>query len=91
MGILSQILFAPVALPVSGVRWVLTQVQTAVEAELTDDTSLREELLELQMRLELGEIEEDEYTAREAEIFAGLREIRARRRQAASAQASRQP
>jgi hypothetical protein len=83
MGLLTHLLFAPVSLPVSGVRWVLSQVQTAVETELTDDTSVREELLELQMQLELGEIEEDEYTEREAEIFVRLREIRAFREQLA--------
>jgi hypothetical protein len=83
MGLLTHLLFAPVSLPVSGVRWVLSQVQTAAEAELTDDTSVREELLELQMQLELGEIEEDEYTEREAELFVRLREIRAYREQLA--------
>jgi hypothetical protein len=83
VGLLTHLLFAPVSLPVSGVRWVLSQVQTAVETELTDDTSVREELLELQMQLELGEIEEDEYTEREAEIFVRLREIRAFREQLA--------
>jgi hypothetical protein len=83
MGLLTHVLFGPVSLPVSGVRWVLSQVQTAVEAELTDDSSVREELLELQMQLELGEIEEDEYTAREAQLFVRLREIRAFREQLA--------
>ena len=89
MGLLSHVLFAPVTLPVSGVRWVLRQVQTAAEAELTDDTSLREELLELQMRLELGEIGEDEYTELEAEIFVLLREVRAYRQQLARDRAAR--
>ncbi len=79
MGLLSHLLFAPVTLPVSGVRWVLGQIQTVAEAELTDDSSVREELLELQLQLELGEIDEETYTAREAVLFARLREIRAYR------------
>ena len=83
MGLLKHLLFAPVSLPVSGVRWVLSQVQTAAEAELTDDSSVREELLELQLRLELGEIDEAAYTVREAELFRRLREIRAYREQLA--------
>lgn len=83
MGLLTYVLLAPVSVPVSGVRWVLSQVQTAVDAELTDDSSVREELLELQMQLELGEIDEDVYTEREAEIFVRLREIRAYRQQLA--------
>lgn len=83
MGLLTHVLFGPVSLPISGVRWVLSTVQTAAEAELTDDSSVREELLELQMQLELGEIDEDEYTVREAELFVRLREIRAYREQLA--------
>ncbi len=85
MGLLKHLLFGPVTLPVAGVRWVLGQVQTAAEAELTDDTPVREELLELQLALELGDIDEETYTAREAELFARLREIRAYREQLAGA------
>lgn len=83
MGILKHVLFGPVTLPVAGVRWVLRQVQTAAEAELTDDSSVKTELLELQLALELEEIDEETYTAREAELFAQLRAIRAYREQLA--------
>ncbi len=81
MGLLKHLLFGPVTLPAAGVRWVLGQIQTVAEAELTDDSSVKAELLELQMALELGEVDEETYTAREAELFARLREIRAYRRQ----------
>jgi hypothetical protein len=81
MGLLKHVLFGPVTLPVAGVRWVLGQVQTAAEAELTDDSSVKEELLELQLQLELGEIDEETFTEREAILFARLREIRAYRKQ----------
>ncbi len=83
MGLLKHLLFGPVTLPVAGVRWVLGQVQTAAEAELTDDSHVKEELLELQLALELGDIDEETYTAREAELFAELRAIRAYREQLA--------
>jgi hypothetical protein len=81
VGLLKHLLFGPVTLPVAGVRWVLGQVQTAAEAELTDDSHVKEELLELQLALELGDIDEEMYTAREAELFAELRAIRAYREQ----------
>jgi hypothetical protein len=85
MGILSNVLFAPITLPVSGIRWVLGQVQTIAETELADDSSVREELLLLNMQLELGEIDEDTFVEREAELIARLREIRAYREQLARA------
>ena len=42
---------------VGGLRFVLGKIAAAVDAELTDDTVWREELLAAQMRLELGEID----------------------------------
>jgi hypothetical protein len=63
---------------VSGIRFVLGKVAAAVDAELNDDSRLREELLAAQMRLELGEISPDEFAAFEADVLARLREIRER-------------
>jgi len=81
MGLLTNILFFPVTGPVAGIRWSLRKVQQVVEEELTDDSSVKQELMELQMRVELGEIDDDEYVAREAELMARLREVRAWREQ----------
>ena len=63
---------------VGGIKFVLGKVAAAVEAELNDDSHLREELLAAQMRLELGEITEQEFTQFEADILVRLREIRNR-------------
>lgn len=59
-----------------GLKFVFTQLSNAVEAEMNDDSSLYEQLLEAQMRLELGEIDEEEFASLEREILARLREIR---------------
>ena len=59
MGLLSKILFFPVTGPIAGIRWSLEQVQTVVETELTDDTPIKQELMELQMLVELGDIDDD--------------------------------
>ena len=63
---------------VSGIKFVLGKVAAAVDAELNDDSRLREELLAAQMRLELGEMTQEEFAAFEADILARLREIRER-------------
>jgi hypothetical protein len=76
MGLLSKILFFPVAGPVAGIRWSLEKVQTVVEQELTDDSPIKAELMELQMLLELGDIDDEEYTRREARLMQQLREVR---------------
>ena len=62
----------------SGIKFVLGKIAAAVDAELNDDSRLREELLAAQMRLELGEISEKEFASFEADILARLREIRER-------------
>ena len=48
-------------------RFVLDKVAAAVESELNDDTALREALLDAQMRLELGEMSQEEFDGLEAE------------------------
>lgn len=56
--------------------WTLGKVQELVEQELTDDTPVKEELMNLQMALDLGDIDDDEYVRREAELMQRLREVR---------------
>ena len=61
---------------IGSLRFVLDKVVAAAEAEMNDDTALREQLLEAQMRLELGEISEQEFGEIERDILAAIREIK---------------
>ena len=65
-------------LPFTGFRFILSQIQKVADQELNDESLIKEQLLELQMRLELEEVSEEEFTEREAELFARLRAIKAR-------------
>jgi len=76
VGLLGKLLFFPVAGPVAGIRWTLGQVQRVAEQELTDDTKIKADLMELQLRLELGEIDEAEYAKAEAVLMQQLRDVR---------------
>ena len=64
---------------ISGLRWVMNTVVTAAEAEMNDDTALREQLLDAEMRREMGEITDDEFADIEADLLARIREITQRR------------
>jgi Gas vesicle protein G len=64
---------------IGGIKFVLGKLVAAVDAELNDDTHLREELLAAQMRLELGEITEAEFADTERQLLDAIREIRDRR------------
>jgi hypothetical protein len=63
-----------------GIRFVLDKVAQAVDREMNDETFLRDQLLDAQMRLELGEIDEPEFARLEKDLLARLREIRERQR-----------
>ena len=64
---------------IGGLRFVFDKIAAAVDTELNDDTSLREQLLAAQMRVELGEMSEAEFAVFEEDILTRLREIRERR------------
>jgi len=64
------------SLLVGSLRFVLDKIVAAAEAEAQDDSALREQLLEAQMLLELGEISEDAFVAIESDLLARIREIK---------------
>lgn len=74
MFLLDDLLLAPV----NGFKFILGQIQKMADQELNDDTVIKEQLLELQMRLELEEISDEEFQEREAELFARLRALKMR-------------
>ena len=76
MGLLSKLLLFPISGPVAGIRWSLGKVQNVVEEELTDDAPVKQELMELQMQLELGDITDAQYVEREAVLMQRLRDVR---------------
>lgn len=76
MGLLTNILLAPFLGPIYGTRWTLDKVDRVVREELTDDTPIKEDLMALQLKLEMGEIDDAEYVRREAEIMQRFREVR---------------
>ena len=67
------------SLMISGIRWALQTVATAADAEMNDDGALREQLLEAEMRREMGELSDEAFRQTEAKLLARIREIRERR------------
>ena len=77
---LFKLLTAPLTAPLAGFKFVLNQVGEMADRELYDEDRLREELLELQLRLDEGELSEEEYAELEADVMARLRVAREHRR-----------
>ena len=64
---------------IGGIKFVLGKLVAAVDAELNDDSVYREELLAAQMKLELGEITDEEFAETERVLLDAIREVRERR------------
>ena len=67
------------SLLIGGLRFVLDKVARAVDAEAQDASAPRERLLEAQMRLERGEITQQEFVEIERDVIAAIRDVRAAR------------
>ena len=65
------------SLLIGSLRFVLDKIVAAAEAEANDDSGLREQLLEAQMQLELGEMSQAEFEEIERDVLARIREIKA--------------
>ena len=78
MGFLTNLLTLPVMGPIKGVVWIAEKVNEQVEKELYDEDAVRGKLMELELRLDLGEISEEEYTEAEEVLLERIRIIRER-------------
>jgi hypothetical protein len=64
--------------PVRGMFWVFKEIFNAVQQEIDGEAAnITNELSELYMMLEIGNITEDEFDAREKELLDRLDEIQA--------------
>ena len=58
--------------PLKSVIWLGRKINEIVEKELSDEGRIKEELMELQMRFELDEINEEEYNKAEKKLLERL-------------------
>lgn len=81
MGLLTALLTLPLA-PVRGTMWIAEQVSAQAARELGDETTIRRQLSELEVRHDLGEIGDEEYEEAEDELLQRLIRAREAQRQA---------
>ena len=65
--------------PFSGFNFIMRTLLKVAEEQWTDDAPLKEQLLELQVQLESGEISEEQYLAAEASLLKAIREVQRRK------------
>ncbi|MBD3182397.1 gas vesicle protein GvpG [Candidatus Poribacteria bacterium] len=75
MGILDNILLAPIKLPV----FIAKKIDEMAKEELFNEDKIREDLRNLYLQLEKGEISEEEFEEKEEELVDILEEIAAQK------------
>ncbi|MFH1652626.1 MAG: gas vesicle protein GvpG [Pseudomonadota bacterium] len=68
MGLLLNLLGAPLMGPVKLVQWLGEKVQEVADQQMGDADKLKSELIELQMLHEMGDVTQEEHDKREKEI-----------------------
>src|SRR2546423_9829042 len=66
-------------MPIDGIKFVFRTILKTAEEQYLDDAPLKEQLLELEVRFDAGEITEKEYTKEQAAILRALREVQHRK------------
>ena len=78
MGFFIDLLTFPVLGPIRGVTWIAEKVAEQADRELFSEEAVRGQLMELELRYDLGEVSEEEYLAAEELLLERLRVIRER-------------
>ena len=72
MGLIFDILAAPVTLPTRGLTFIFNKIVEQVNNEMLDDGRVRMQLLELQTLLDTGQISQEEFYEAEEELLDRL-------------------
>jgi ADP-ribose pyrophosphatase YjhB (NUDIX family) len=73
MGLITGLLTLPLA-PVRGTVWIAERIAEQAAREYNEETRVRQELAELEMRYDLGEIGHQEYVEAEEALLERLAE-----------------
>jgi hypothetical protein len=71
----------PVWGPYKGIKHIFEEIHGEVQREQLDEERIMSRLTELQLRLELGEIEQEEYDLQEKELMEHLAAVREYKRE----------
>jgi hypothetical protein len=63
-------------LTLKGVVFIAEKINEVIQKETSDEGTIKEKLMRLQLQFELDEIDEEEYDKREDELLKSLENIR---------------
>jgi transcriptional/translational regulatory protein YebC/TACO1 len=75
------VLTSPVKGPYKGIKYLFEEIHREVQREQFDEDRIMSKLMELQLRLELEEIDQEEYDRQEKELMEHLAAVRKYKRE----------
>jgi len=75
MGILTTLLTLPVSGPIKGAMWIAGQVHDAAQAQMNDPAAIKAALVDLERKLDAGEIDEAAFDAAEEALLDRLVDV----------------
>ena len=79
MGLLIDLLTFPVMGPIKGLVWIAETIQDEADKQFYGEDAVRAQLMELEVKMDLGEISEEAYTEAETVLLQRLKIARERR------------
>jgi len=76
MNLLARILTFPFTAPIDTAMWTARKLAERAEEIYYDDAPVRAALMELEMKLDLGEIDEEQFEEEETILLQRLKDIR---------------
>jgi hypothetical protein len=76
MNLLARILTFPFTAPIETAMWTARKIAERAEEIYYDDATVRAALMELEMKLDLGEIDEEQFEEEETILLQRLKDIR---------------
>jgi hypothetical protein len=73
---LLDVLTFPVTGPINFVTWLAEKIAEQMDNEFYSEEAIRRQLLDLELKFDLGEISEDEYMAAEDVLLALMKQVR---------------
>lgn len=70
-----DLLISPITAPINGIAWIGEKILEQADGELNDKDNLQKQLLELQLKFDMGEIPEDEFEEQEEELLLAIQAI----------------
>ena len=67
-----RLLFNILTFPVSGVIWIAEQIASEVDRQFYDESAIRAELADLELRCDAGEITDEQYLKAEESLLDRL-------------------